>query len=52
MVKEIIRDNKKYFQCKICKLIYENKNMAEKCQKWCEKYKSCNLAITKSAVKK
>ena len=37
--------------CKECCLEYKNKELAEKCQDWCKKYKSCNLAITKYAVK-
>ena len=43
--------NKKIFRCKECNLDYENRKWANKCEKWCKKYKSCNLMITKHAIK-
>lgn len=42
----------KFYKCEICGLIYKNKKIAEKCQDWCEKYKSCNLKISKNALNK
>lgn len=51
MVKLIKKQNKKYYQCEVCKFKYEDKKYADKCEKWCKKYKSCNLEITKYAVK-
>ena len=51
MVKENLKNNKKVYQCEECKFFYENKKIAEKCQKWCKKNKSCNLEIIKYAVK-
>ena len=51
MVKEIGREGEEYYQCKECKLIYKEREWAEKCEEWCKKYKSCNLEITKHAVK-
>jgi hypothetical protein len=36
--------------CKVCGLVYEKKEIAEKCRKWCDKYKSCNLKISKNAL--
>ena len=50
MVKEI--KNKGYHECEECKLMYKDKVWAEKCEKWCKKYKSCNLEITKYAINK
>jgi hypothetical protein len=47
MVKKI----KDKFQCNECKMIYNSKNLAEKCEDWCKKNKSCNLSIIKYAVK-
>jgi hypothetical protein len=40
-----------YWMCEECKFKYEDKSWAEKCEAWCKKYKSCNLEITKHAVK-
>jgi len=39
------------YECEICLLKYKDKRLAKKCQEWCKKYKSCNLDITKFAVK-
>ena len=40
----------KLFRCSICGFDYADKLYADKCRKWCTKYKSCNLGITKHAV--
>ncbi|MEW6008146.1 MAG: TVP38/TMEM64 family protein [Candidatus Omnitrophota bacterium] len=40
-----------YFKCKICGLLYKDKNWALKCEEWCAQHRSCNLEITKHAVK-
>jgi len=50
MEKEIKINDKKYFQCEICKFAYKEKEITEKCQNWCEEHNSCNLDITKHAV--
>ena len=42
---------KKLFQCKECGLYYKTKEMVQKCELWCKKHKSCNLEITKHALK-
>jgi len=47
----IEKGGKKYYKCKECGLLYLDKEIMEKCQKWCSKYKSCNLKIIKHAVK-
>lgn len=52
MVKEINKNQTVYFKCEECGLLYKDKVWAVKCQKYCKKYKSCNLEITKHAVKK
>lgn len=44
--------NRKYYECEECKLVYEDRKWAEKCEKWCKKNKSCNIEITKHAIKK
>ena len=41
---------KKIYVCEICNFAYEEKDIAEKCQKWCNEYKSCNLEITKHSI--
>ena len=51
MAKQIEKNNKKYFQCEICGFFYKDKKLAQKCENWCEKYKSCNMEIAKHAVK-
>lgn len=40
-----------YFQCRECRFIYKEKEWAEKCEAWCKKYNSCNIEITRHAVK-
>ncbi len=47
-MKEISRDK---YKCKECGLIYKDKDWAEKCENWCKENKSCNLEITKHAIK-
>lgn len=51
MPKEIEKDDKKYYQCEECSLVYLDKETAEKCQAWCSEHKSCNLEIIKNAIK-
>ncbi|MBS3051955.1 MAG: hypothetical protein J4428_01100 [Candidatus Aenigmarchaeota archaeon] len=51
MVKEEIKNNKKYFVCEECGFAYKEKKLAEKCQNWCKEHNSCNIEITKHAVK-
>jgi hypothetical protein len=40
-----------HWMCEECKLKYEDKSWAERCEAWCKEHKSCNLEITKHAVK-
>ena len=51
MVKEEIKNNKKYYVCEECGFLYEEKEWAEKCQIWCKEHNSCNIEITKHASK-
>lgn len=39
-------------KCQECGLEYKEKEVAEKCEKWCKENKSCNLEIIKHAVNK
>ncbi len=43
---------KKLYKCPECGLEYKEKEWAEKCEQWCKEHKSCNLEITKHAVKR
>ncbi len=40
----------KYYICEECRFKYKDKELAQKCEKWCKKHKSCNLNITKYAI--
>ena len=40
------------YKCPECGYWYKEKEWAEKCEAWCKEHKSCNLEITKHAVKK
>ena len=51
MVKEVENKNKKYYQCENCKFHFEDKNIAQKCEDFCNKNNSCNVDIIKYAVK-
>ena len=50
MVKELRKDDSKLYVCEACGFAYKEKELAEKCQQWCEEHNSCNLEITKYAV--
>ena len=51
MVKEKVFQGKKAYQCNDCKLLYEDKKWAEKCEAWCLANHACNLEITKHRIK-
>ena len=51
MVKQINKNNKKYYLCEECGFVYLDKKIAEKCEEYCKKYKSCSLEITNHAIK-
>lgn len=49
----IMRGHKqKLYQCPECGFLYKEKEWAEKCEAWCKEHKSCNLEITKYAIKR
>ena len=50
MVKILIEEDKKLYQCEECGFHYESKEWAEKCQAWCKEHKSCNLEIIDRAL--
>ncbi len=51
MVSEKFVKGKKYYSCDICKYAYKFEEVAKDCEEWCSKNNSCNLDITKHAVK-
>lgn len=51
MVKKIKKEGKRYYQCEECKFLYNERGWAEKCEEWCKKKHSCNIEITKHAIK-
>ncbi len=39
-----------YYQCGICGFFYREKDLAQRCENFCNEHKSCSLEITKYAV--
>lgn len=50
MVKEIEHKGKKYYQCEACKMYYETREIAQKCEDFCNKNNACNIEIIRHAV--
>ncbi len=53
-ITKIAKQNKnliKTYICDECGFRYKDKEWAQKCGEWCKKYKSCNMEITKHAIK-
>lgn len=50
MVKQIKKNGKALYVCEFCGFAYEEKEWAEKCQKWCQEHQSCSLDIIQHAV--
>ena len=42
--------NEQKYQCSECGLHYEDKEIAENCEKWCRETQSCNLEITQYSI--
>ena len=51
MVKEKNIKEKQVFQCMKCGYYYKTKESAEECEDWCKQHSSCNLLITRNAIK-
>ncbi len=41
----------KIFTCNICGLKYKTKKLAEDCERYCKKNKSCSIELAKKAIK-
>ena len=50
MVKEIEHNAKTYYQCEACNMYYEEKEIAQKCEDFCNKFKSCDTELISHAV--
>jgi len=50
MVKVITKNGKTYYMCEACNMYYKSREIAQKCEDFCNKYKSCNTELTKHAV--
>ena len=50
MVTELHKEGETFYVCDACGFAYKEKELAEKCQSWCEQHQSCNLEITQHAI--
>ena len=50
MVKEVEHKGKKYYMCEACNMYYPTKELAQECEDFCNKYKSCNTELIGHAV--
>lgn len=41
----------KMYVCNECGFKYSDEAWAKKCEEWCKEHKSCNIEITKHAIK-
>jgi hypothetical protein len=51
VVKKIDLKSKKVFQCEECKLYYDDKLWAQKCEEWCKNHHTCNIEISKHRIR-
>ena len=52
MVTAVVKGTGTFYKCDVCGLVYREKEIAEKCQNWCETHEgSCNLEYILHAVK-
>ena len=50
MARKMNKNNLSHYKCKECDMAYPDKEIAEKCENWCKKHKSCNIEIIKYAI--
>lgn len=50
MVTEKRKGDKIYFRCEACNMYYETREIAQKCEDFCNTHKSCNIELIKHAV--
>jgi len=52
MVTAVHKGTETFYKCDACGLVYREKEIAEKCQNWCETHEgSCNLEYIQHSVK-
>lgn len=51
MVKALIKNNSKLWVCEACSFAYKKKEVAKKCEAFCNKHHQCSLEIIRYAVK-
>ncbi len=51
MVSETNFERKIVYKCEKCGYLYRSRKKAYECEEWCNKHMSCNLSITKFAIK-
>lgn len=51
MVSEENFEERTVYKCEECGFYYKTKSLAKRCESFCKKHKSCNLNLTKHAIK-
>jgi len=49
-MKEIEHEGKKYFMCEACDMYYLTREIAQKCEDFCNKHHACNTELISKAV--
>jgi hypothetical protein len=47
----MVSEKRGRYACNECQLVFKERQWAEKCEEWCSKHHTCNLAITKHSKK-
>lgn len=51
MVEETSKDNKKFYKCEECGLLFNEEKWMIACADWDKKYHACSTEIAKHAIK-
>ena len=46
----MVKTENSIHQCEICKLHFEDINLAQQCENWCKENQSCNHPIAKQSI--
>ena len=52
MVKEVVINKKKVYQCESCGFHYSDESWAKECEKFCSTRNSCSPEITKHSIER
>ena len=52
MVKQVLWDHERAFECEECQLIFEDQTVAVSCEEWDKTRHACSLEITRKALNK